>query len=89
MRFYELSPIQRRVLDLMAIGCTDAEIALVTCQPEPTVKSQVRVVLRKLRVSNRAHAVHKAHRIRLLSRTRPIEIPDFVLESMRRKGATP
>lgn len=89
MRFGALSPAQRRVLELMSIGCTDFEIALATNAPEPTVKSQVQAVLRKLRARNRTHAVTKAYRIRMLSRSRPVEIPEFILIAIKEKGATP
>lgn len=89
MKFYELTDMERRVLDLMAAGCTDRQIALATSTPVHTVHNQVRDIRLKLRAANRTNAVHKAHRIRLLSRTRPIEIPDFILDQMRQKGATP
>lgn len=58
------------VLGLMAEGATNATIANRLVISESTVKSHVKHVMRKLRVSNRAEAVSRYHRIRHASRPR-------------------
>jgi DNA-binding CsgD family transcriptional regulator len=50
---------EREVLDLMAEGCTNTQIAEALIVSEGTVKSHVKRILRKLHVSNRAEAVAK------------------------------
>jgi LuxR family transcriptional regulator, regulator of acetate metabolism len=52
-----LTTREREVLELMAEGCTNTQIALSLTVSEATVKSHVKRVLRKLHVSNRAQAV--------------------------------
>jgi DNA-binding NarL/FixJ family response regulator len=48
---------QREVLEHMATGATNADIADALVVSETTVKTHVRHILRKLRVSNRSQAV--------------------------------
>lgn len=52
-----LSGREREVLDLMAQGSTNAQIAAALVVSEGTVKSHVKRILRKLHVSSRAEAV--------------------------------
>ncbi|WP_051472116.1 response regulator transcription factor [Patulibacter minatonensis] len=54
-----LSGRELEVLRLMAGGLRNAEIAERLTLSEPTVKSHVRRILRKMRASNRAHAVDR------------------------------
>jgi LuxR family transcriptional regulator, regulator of acetate metabolism len=54
-----LSSRELEVLRLMAGGLRNAEIAERLTLSEPTVKSHVRRILRKMRASNRAHAVDR------------------------------
>ena len=51
-----LSPAERSVLELMALGMRNAEIAAVLGKRPATVKQQVAAVLRKLGVHTRAAA---------------------------------
>jgi DNA-binding NarL/FixJ family response regulator len=52
-----LTAREREVLELMASGATNGAIAAQLVISEGTVKSHVKRILRKLRVSNRAEAV--------------------------------
>lgn len=52
-----LSSREREVLDLLALGATNAAIAQQLVVSEGTVKSHLKRIHRKLRVSNRAEAV--------------------------------
>jgi DNA-binding NarL/FixJ family response regulator len=62
-----LSNRQFEVLHLVAHGLTLAEIAVRLGLAESTVKSHLDVVFTKLDVHDRAAAVHKAHRLRILT----------------------
>ena len=53
----KLSPRETEVLSLMAEGLTSREIAEHLGTGPETVKTQTRMVLRKLQARNRAHAV--------------------------------
>lgn len=59
---------EREVLELMADGSTNTQIAEVLIVSEGTVKSHVKRILRKLHVSNRAEAV--ARYLHLMARER-------------------
>jgi DNA-binding NarL/FixJ family response regulator len=48
---------EREVLDLMATGATNIQIAQALVVSEGTVKSHVKRILRKLHVANRSEAV--------------------------------
>jgi DNA-binding NarL/FixJ family response regulator len=61
-----LSAREREVLDLMAAGATNNQIARELVLSEGTVKSHVKRILRKLRVDSRAAAV--ARYLHLVSR---------------------
>jgi DNA-binding CsgD family transcriptional regulator len=63
-----LTAREREVLELMADGSTNAQIAEVLIVSEGTVKSHVKRILRKLHVSNRAEAV--ARYLHLIARER-------------------
>ena len=56
-----LSPREREVLDLMARGLTNGEIAETLVVSLPTVKTHVRSILAKLDARDRVHAVLLAH----------------------------
>ena len=62
-----LSAREREVLDLIASGATNAEIALRLHLSPWTVKEYTGAVYRKLEVRNRAEAVHRAQRLGLLA----------------------
>jgi DNA-binding NarL/FixJ family response regulator len=61
-----LSEREREVLDLIASGSTNREIAETLYLSPHTVKEHTSVLYRKLRVRNRAEAVRQAQRIGLL-----------------------
>jgi DNA-binding NarL/FixJ family response regulator len=54
-----ISPAERPVLDLMAYGLTDKEIARTLLLAEGTVKNHAKSILRKMEAKNRTHAVAK------------------------------
>ena len=60
-----LSPREREVLELMATGLTNGEIAEKLVVSLPTVKTHVRSILAKLDARDRVHAVLLAHEHRL------------------------
>jgi DNA-binding NarL/FixJ family response regulator len=59
----DLSPREREVLELMADGLRNREIAERLFLSEPTVKTHVRHLLEKLRLRNRAEAAAFATRV--------------------------
>lgn len=61
-----LTPRELEVLELLASGARNSEIAAVLVVSEGTVKSHVKAILRKLHVTNRAEATAKF--VRLTSR---------------------
>jgi DNA-binding CsgD family transcriptional regulator len=62
-----LSPRERRILQLIADGLTNSEIAVQLIIAEETVKSHVRRLLAKLQARSRAHAVALGLRHKLIS----------------------
>jgi DNA-binding CsgD family transcriptional regulator len=64
-----LTAREQEVLELMASGATNSQIARELVVSEGTVKSHVKRILRKLRVDNRAGAV--ARYLRLIRRPSP------------------
>jgi RNA polymerase sigma factor (sigma-70 family) len=54
-----LTAREREVLELMASGATNTQIAQELVVSEGTVKSHVKRILRKLRAANRAEAVSR------------------------------
>ena len=62
-----ITPAERRVLELIADGLTDKQIATVEQLSEFTIKSHVRSLFRKLPASNRPHAVFVAAQRGLLA----------------------
>jgi two-component system response regulator DesR len=62
-----LSEREREVLDLIAAGSTNREIAEQLFLSPHTVKEHTSTVYRKLQARNRAEAVQRAQRIGLLS----------------------
>jgi DNA-binding NarL/FixJ family response regulator len=63
----ELTAREREVLDLLAEGATNREIAGRVHLSPHTVKEHVSSLYRKLDVRNRAEAVHRAQRLGLLT----------------------
>jgi DNA-binding NarL/FixJ family response regulator len=63
----KLSRREREVLDLIASGATNGEIAQLLCLSSHTVKEHTSALYRKMDVRNRAEAVLHAQRIGLLS----------------------
>lgn len=61
-----LSPRERDVLELIATGATNAEIAATLHLSPHTVKEHASAVYRKLEVRNRAEAVQRAQRLGLV-----------------------
>jgi len=59
-RAISLTPRERRVLELVALGMTNPQIATALRVSTSTVKQCVSQVLQKLGVANRAGAVNKA-----------------------------
>jgi DNA-binding NarL/FixJ family response regulator len=62
----DLTPREREVLDAMAAGRTNAQIAHRLAISEETVKTHVAHVFQKLGVNSRAHAVALAARLSLI-----------------------
>jgi ATP/maltotriose-dependent transcriptional regulator MalT len=62
-----LTERERGVLDLIAAGCTNREIAEALYLSPHTVKEHTSVLYRKLGARNRAEAVQRAQRIGLLA----------------------
>jgi DNA-binding NarL/FixJ family response regulator len=58
--FNELSPRERKVMQLVAQGASNKEIAASLTISETTVKAHLRAILEKLHVKNRAQAAAKA-----------------------------
>ena len=61
-----LSPREMEVLHLIAVGATNRDIADQLVISEPTVKSHVTNILRKLNVKSRTQAVASARELRLV-----------------------
>ena len=61
-----LSPREMEVLHLIAAGATNRDIAEELVISEPTVKSHVTSILRKLNVKSRTQAVASARELRLI-----------------------
>jgi len=62
-----LSPRELQVLDLIAVGATNREIANELYLSHHTVKDHTSALYRKIRARNRAEAIQKAQRMGLLS----------------------
>jgi DNA-binding NarL/FixJ family response regulator len=62
-----LSPREREVVDLIASGATNREIAARLFLSPHTVKEHTSAIYRKLRVRNRAEAVKKAQRLGIIA----------------------
>jgi DNA-binding NarL/FixJ family response regulator len=66
----DLSPREREVLELMAAGDTNREIAAHLHLSPHTVKDHTTAILRKLEARNRTDAVERARRLGLLGQPR-------------------
>jgi two-component system response regulator DesR len=64
---YELSEREREVLDLIASGATNREIAEALFLSPHTIKEHTSALYRKLKARNRAEAVRRAERLGLLA----------------------
>ena len=64
---FELTDREREVLDLMASGATNREIASSLYLSPNTVKEHTSGLFRKLDVRNRTEAVQRAQRLGLLA----------------------
>ena len=64
----DLTPRRRQVLDLIAAGRSNKEIAAALQLSEPTVKSHIVAVFRALQVHTRTQAIAAATRLGLVSR---------------------
>ena len=61
-----LTPRQREVLDLLANGCSTAQIAETLGVARETIRNHVRGLLRALRVNSRLAAIAEARRLGLI-----------------------
>lgn len=61
-----LSPVERQILALLRRGLGNAEIATARGVSHNTIRTQIRLLYRKLGVGDRAEAVAAAERLRLL-----------------------
>jgi NarL family two-component system response regulator LiaR len=64
---HDLTPREREVLELMVDGLTNPEIAMRLMISASTARAHVSSILSKLCVSNRAEAVARAFRLKLVS----------------------
>ena len=64
---YELSEREREVLDLIASGATNREIAERLYLSPHTIKEHTSTLYKKLKARNRAEAVRRAERLGLLA----------------------
>jgi ATP/maltotriose-dependent transcriptional regulator MalT len=64
---YGISPRERDVLELMAAGCSNAEIAARLFVSANTVKTHVSRIFGKLEVRRRTQAVDRARQIGLIA----------------------
>lgn len=62
-----LSDRQYEVLHLVAHGLTNGEIAALLGIAESTVKDHLNLIFAKLEVHDRASAVHKGHKLGILT----------------------
>lgn len=68
-----LSPREREVLALIALGYSNAEVGVILYVSGETIKSHVRHILRKLDATTRAEAVYRAIQLGWLTTPSPDE----------------
>lgn len=72
-RSIRLTPRQREILNLVAEGATDNEIASRLCLSSATVSQHVKTIRVRLGVTSRTHAVALALRLGILDTNPPMQ----------------
>jgi len=62
-RFPSLTPRERQILDLLALGLTNQEIAEQVALSAKTIRNRVSIIFSKLQVNSRAEAIIRARKV--------------------------